>query len=78
MVKGKVTANKWLETKDVVQLIDTNRFIWKGRKDNVINSGGVKLYPEEIEQIMVSIFKKSGFNFDFFASSKIIYGISDI
>jgi len=69
MVKGKVTANKWLETKDVVQLIDANRFIWKGRKDNVINSGGVKLYPEEIEQIMVSIFKKSGFNFDFFLTS---------
>jgi len=36
-------------TNDVVQLIDKYSFIWKGRKDNVINSGGIKIYPELIE-----------------------------
>lgn len=38
-----------LKTNDVVQLIDARTFVWKGRYDNVVNSGGVKLFPEEIE-----------------------------
>ena len=36
-------------TNDVVELLSHKRFVWKGRIDNVINSGGIKLYPEEIE-----------------------------
>ncbi len=39
-----------LTTNDTVELIDNSRFRWKGRYDNVINSGGVKLHPEEIEK----------------------------
>lgn len=39
-----------LITNDVVELCSENTFIWKGRWDNVINSGGVKLYPEVIEK----------------------------
>ncbi len=41
---------KNLETKDIVDLIDDQSFIWRGRKDNVVLSGGLKLYPEEIER----------------------------
>lgn len=40
----------YLETNDVVELINSTHFIWKGRKDFVINSGGIKLFPEEIEK----------------------------
>ena len=36
-------------TNDIVELISKDKFIWKGRKDNVINSGGIKLIPEQIE-----------------------------
>jgi len=36
-------------TNDVVDLLSHKRFVWKGRIDNVINSGGIKLYPEQIE-----------------------------
>lgn len=36
-------------TNDIVRLIDSTRFEWLGRQDNVINSGGVKLFPEKIE-----------------------------
>lgn len=43
-------SHRVFETNDVVQLIDNYHFIWLGRYDNVINSGGVKLFPEKIEQ----------------------------
>lgn len=38
-----------LETNDAVEIISSTAFRWLGRTDFVINSGGVKLHPEEIE-----------------------------
>ncbi len=38
-----------LITNDVVNLLDETSFQWLGRADNVINSGGVKLHPEMLE-----------------------------
>jgi O-succinylbenzoic acid--CoA ligase len=37
-------------TNDVVELISPSSFIWIGRADNMINTGGVKLFPERIEE----------------------------
>ena len=37
-------------TNDAVKIINDQEFIWQGRIDNVINSGGVKLFPEQIEE----------------------------
>lgn len=51
-----------LETNDIVQLIDERSFMWLGRKDNIINSGGVKISPEQVESKIVS-------NTTFFVSS---------
>jgi len=39
-----------LITNDEVHLISSTEFKWLGRKDNLINSGGVKIYPEKIEE----------------------------
>lgn len=36
-------------TNDIVKLHSDTSFDWLGRYDNVINSGGIKLYPEQIE-----------------------------
>lgn len=36
-------------TNDLVELIDDNRFRWLGRYDNVILSGGKKIFPEQLE-----------------------------
>lgn len=38
-----------IRTNDVVELVSEHSFIWKGRKDFTINSGGVKIHPEEEE-----------------------------
>lgn len=44
-----------ITTNDIVDVIDSNHFIWKGRIDNVINSGGIKIHPEQIEKKISSI-----------------------
>jgi len=37
-------------TNDLVELISPTQFIFLGRADNIINSGGIKLIPEQIEE----------------------------
>jgi len=44
-----------LVTNDVVELVDEQQFVWKGRYDNVINTGGVKVSPEQVEQLLAPI-----------------------
>ena len=41
---------KKITTNDIVEFIDTTHFKWIGRYDNIINSGGIKINPEIIEQ----------------------------
>jgi O-succinylbenzoic acid--CoA ligase len=38
-----------LVTNDQVELIDSTKFVWLGRADNVINSGGLKFQLEKVE-----------------------------
>jgi O-succinylbenzoic acid--CoA ligase len=44
-----------LATNDIVELIDPNSFRWKGRIDNVVNSGGIKIHLEETEELIRQI-----------------------
>lgn len=44
-----------LPTQDVVELIDDRHFYYRGRFDQMINSGGVKLFPEAIERKLASV-----------------------
>lgn len=43
---------KKVSTNDIVEIIDENHFKWIGRYDNVINTGGIKCFPEDIEKIL--------------------------
>ena len=42
-------SNDSIVTNDLVELVGKNQFVFLGRIDNVINSGGIKLIPEKIE-----------------------------
>lgn len=42
-------------TNDMVSIQSPHSFRWLGRYDNVINSGGVKIHPEEIEKVMAPL-----------------------
>ena len=48
-------------TNDRVQLISETQFQWQGRLDTVVNSGGIKLYPEEIENKIATLIKERFF-----------------
>lgn len=41
-----------LTTNDVVKIESPTSFQWVGRYDNVINSGGIKFHPEELEHLL--------------------------
>lgn len=41
-----------LQTNDLVEIKDGNKFRFLGRIDNVINSGGAKIFPEELEALV--------------------------
>jgi len=51
---AKILAHKII-TNDLVKIIDKKHFKWLGRADNIINTGGIKIIPELIEQKLVSI-----------------------
>ena len=42
-------SNDSIVTNDLVELVGENQFVFLGRIDNIINSGGIKLIPEKIE-----------------------------
>ncbi|MCM1032941.1 MAG: AMP-binding protein [Odoribacter sp.] len=49
VIESDMFSWKCLVTNDIAEVLSTDRFIWKGRADNIINSGGIKVCPEEIE-----------------------------
>ncbi len=54
-VKSAVTNNTRLTTNDLVEFRSKNRFVWLGRIDNVINSGGVKVQVEKVEKAIAEV-----------------------
>jgi O-succinylbenzoic acid--CoA ligase len=50
-----------LRTNDLVKIISPKQFEWLGRSDFMINSGGVKLNPEKIEQKLSELIPYSFF-----------------
>ena len=48
-LRGEVSDQAWVTTNDLVTWTAPGRFRWLGRADNVVNSGGVKIFTEQIE-----------------------------
>lgn len=56
----KISEEK-VVTNDLVELENDTEFKWLGRYDSIINSGGIKLVPEKIENKLSSLIKKRFF-----------------
>ncbi|GGG52352.1 AMP-binding protein [Epilithonimonas arachidiradicis] len=44
-----------LQTNDLVEINDKKQFKFLGRIDNIINSGGAKIFPEELEKLVKKV-----------------------
>lgn len=66
-IKGPQLGQPFLQTNDVVELLSDQRFIWKGRFDFIINSGGIKYNPEILEEGCRFLLNR---NIPFFISSQ--------
>jgi len=61
VITAPKVSSELLVTNDVVELISDTEFKWLGRFDTVINSGGIKLHPEEIEQKLSEVLSQRFF-----------------
>ena len=50
MINSPHISGKPIITNDIVKIYSEHEFEWLGRFDNVINSGGVKIFPESVEE----------------------------
>ena len=48
-------SNEIVVTNDIVEILNAQSFKWLGRFDTIINSGGIKIIPEQIEQKLTKI-----------------------
>lgn len=55
VINAPKISNEKVITNDLVELISEKSFKWLGRFDTIINSGGVKLIPEQIEEKLSKI-----------------------
>jgi acyl-CoA synthetase (AMP-forming)/AMP-acid ligase II len=51
---GVIDADGWLDTSDLGYLDEDGYLFLVGRSDDVINRGGEKIYPREIEEILLA------------------------
>lgn len=52
VIDAPLVADGILETNDVAELLPDGRFTILGRKDNIINSGGIKIQIESVEKTL--------------------------
>jgi O-succinylbenzoic acid--CoA ligase len=69
VIHAPMAADNPIVTNDVVQLLSPDTFIWQGRIDNIINSGGVKIQAEKIEKTVEQVFFEMKINCRFFVAS---------
>ena len=61
VIKASNIAESEIATNDLVEIISDFEFNWLGRFDNIINSGGIKLIPEQIEEKLSKIIEQRFF-----------------
>ncbi len=65
-IRGEVTGNQTITTNDRVQLLTAHSFTWLGRIDLVINSGGIKIQVDQLEEAVSAVFARHLINNRFF------------
>lgn len=54
-IQSPMSGADKIQTNDIIELRSKNTFLWLGRADFVVNSGGIKLFPEQLERRIAPI-----------------------
>lgn len=54
-LRGPMTLGGWVQTNDLAALRADGSFIWMGRVDNVVNTGGIKVHIEPLEAVLEAL-----------------------
>ncbi len=57
-IKSKMSGPDPIQTNDLIELRSETSFVWMGRADFMVNSGGIKLFPELIEKKAEEVFEE--------------------
>ncbi len=69
-LKADVTDDQWIQTNDIVDVRDRDNFSIIGRADNIINTGGVKISAELLEEKIAPVIQP-------YTSSFAVTGLPD-
>ncbi len=72
IINGAITGGMDIITNDIVTLTSKQSFHWQGRYDEVVNSGGIKIFPSEIDRLIATHVNTFYPNHRYFC-----YGLSD-
>lgn len=61
VIKAPHLLENEIITNDIVELKNDNSFRWLGRMDTVINSGGIKIFPETVERKISELLSQNYF-----------------
>lgn len=70
VINAPMTGDVDVVTNDVVTLVNPQQFGWLGRYDNVINSGGIKIHPEQLEKRIMQVLRSHHFDNRLFVTAK--------
>ena len=75
-IKSQMSGPDPIQTNDLIELRSETSFIWLGRVDFVVNSGGIKLFPEHIEQKAEEVIEEiyPGISYFFFGEKDELLG----
>lgn len=57
-IEAPMSKEDILYTNDLVSIVSENEFIWQGRIDNTVNSGGIKIQAEKVERAIENVFSE--------------------
>ena len=76
-ITAAATNFERVQTNDVVELTDAMNFRLLGRADRIINSGGVKIQPEQVEQVIQNVLSDSNLSSETTSFRLFVAGLPD-
>ena len=58
-IQSPMSGSESIQTNDKIELQSKNTFTWLGRADFVVNSGGIKLFPEQLERRIAPLLEET-------------------